>query len=230
MRASLRRHLPVLVTAVVVAVLMQAGPPVAAAVHDAVNADKVDGRHAVAASTTPAGRAGKLVATNSSGRLPNDIIATAPNAAKLGGQLPGAYLRKSPGTVSGTEVLDGSLGRADLGASALMPRAFGLVRWDGVLVEDRPFSGLTAENIVTPPDTDGIYCIVNLDFSPVTVSVSGSLMLSSPTVPYASLGAGFDCADVPGTQITVVTLRLSSATGSNPQTDGSFDLQVWSYN
>lgn len=112
---------------------MQAVPPVAAAVYDAVNADKVDGRHAVAAATTPASRAGKLVATNSSGRQPNDIIATAPNAAKLGGFLPAAYLLKSPGSV-------------------------------------------------------------------------------------------------PGTQITVLTFLPQPIDGSNPRTDGSFDLQVWSYN
>jgi len=230
MLAWLRRHLPVLVTAVVVAVLMQAGPPVVAAVHDAANADKVDGRHAVAASTTPAGRAGKLVATNSSGRLPNDIIATAPNAAKLGGQLPGAYLRKSLGAVTGTEILDGSLDRADLNYSALAPRAFGLVRFDGVLMEDRPYLGLTAASIITPPDTVGIYCIVDLGFSPVTVNASGSLAFSGPTLAYAGLGAEFGCADVPGTQITVVTFNPIPITGSNPQTDGSFDLQVWSYN
>ncbi len=229
MRTSLRRHLPILVTAVIVAVLMQAGPPVAAAVYDAVNADKVDGRHAVASWTTAADRAGKLVATNAYGRLPNDIIATAPNAGKLGGQLPGAYLRNSPDTVTGVQVQDGSLGRADLGASALTPRAFGLVRFDGALVEERPYSGLTAQNIVSPPDTAGVYCIINLDFIPVTVSVSGSLVFSGPSLPFASLGAGAGCESVPGTQITVLTFAAQPVNGSNPPTDGSFDLQVWSY-
>jgi len=208
---------------------MQAGPPVAAAVYDAVNADKVDGRHAVAASTTPAGRAGKLVATNSSGRLPNDIIATAPNAGKLGGQLPDAYLLSTPDAVTGTEIQDGSVDRADLAFSALTPRAFGLVRWDGVLFEERPYSGLTAENIVSPPDTQGVYCIVNLDFTPVTVNVSGSLMFSGPTLPYASLGMGAGCEDHPDTQITVWTFLPQPISGSNPASDGSFDLQIWSY-
>jgi hypothetical protein len=50
------------------------------------NADRVDHKHAVGAGASTASRAGKLVATNSSGRLPNNIIAKAPNAARLDGQ------------------------------------------------------------------------------------------------------------------------------------------------
>jgi hypothetical protein len=55
------------------------------------NADKVDGRHAVGASTPPARRKGKLVATNGAGRLPNDIIAKAPDADRLDGVDSAAY-------------------------------------------------------------------------------------------------------------------------------------------
>jgi hypothetical protein len=55
-------------------------------VYYAVNADKVDGKHAAAAGASISQRKGKLVATSgTSGRLPNNIIATAPNAAKLQG-------------------------------------------------------------------------------------------------------------------------------------------------
>jgi hypothetical protein len=60
--------------------------PATAAVYDAVNADKVDGKHAVGAGSTVSQRKGKLVATSGkTGRLPNNIIAKAPNADKLDG-------------------------------------------------------------------------------------------------------------------------------------------------
>ncbi len=55
-------------------------------------ADTVDGRHAVGASSGPAKRAKKLVATNGRGRLPNSIIAKAPDASRLDGLPPSAYL------------------------------------------------------------------------------------------------------------------------------------------
>jgi hypothetical protein len=87
-----RRHASVALTAAVVCTLFTAGPGLARAAFDASNADRVDGRHAVGADATSTSRAGKLVATNSGGRLPNNIIATAPNAAKLGGH-PGGFYR-----------------------------------------------------------------------------------------------------------------------------------------
>jgi hypothetical protein len=64
-----------IVTAVIVSGIFVAGPTVAQAAYDAVNADKVDGKHAVGAGSTVANRKGKLVATSpTTGRLPNNII------------------------------------------------------------------------------------------------------------------------------------------------------------
>jgi hypothetical protein len=83
MLRHLKPHLPLIVTAVVVAILATAGPVAARAAFDALNAHKVDGFHAVGAAATPAHRAGKLVATNGTGRLPNNIISKAPNSARL---------------------------------------------------------------------------------------------------------------------------------------------------
>jgi hypothetical protein len=58
------------------------------------NADKVDGKHAVGAGSTLEGRKGKLVATNrTTGRLPDNIIATAPDADKLDGKDSSEFLR-----------------------------------------------------------------------------------------------------------------------------------------
>jgi hypothetical protein len=57
------------------------------------NADTVDGFHATKCSVTRIARAGKLVATcGSTGRLPNNIIAKAPDSSRLGGRKPSAYL------------------------------------------------------------------------------------------------------------------------------------------
>jgi hypothetical protein len=70
-----------------------AGGPVVAAAFDARNADKVDGKHAVGAKAGVEQRKGKLVATSpTTGRLPNNVIAKAPDAARLGGEDPSVYL------------------------------------------------------------------------------------------------------------------------------------------
>ncbi|MDP2774034.1 MAG: hypothetical protein Q8O61_10810 [Nocardioides sp.] len=75
-------HVVVLALAVLVGF---SGGAVAKARYDAKNAHKVDGKHAVSAGAPVAKRKGKLVATNAAGRLPNNIIAKAPDAARLGG-------------------------------------------------------------------------------------------------------------------------------------------------
>ena len=85
MTRILRRHATTIVVALVTATVVAGGPAVARAVYDAVNADKVDGRHAVSAGTSKSRRAGKLVATNGRGQLPDNIIAKAPNANLLDG-------------------------------------------------------------------------------------------------------------------------------------------------
>lgn len=87
---------PVIIATTALAVaLVGATGPVTAAVFDAVNADKVDGKHAVGAKASPAKRKGKLVATNASGRLPNNILAKAPDADKLDGIDSTGFLRKN---------------------------------------------------------------------------------------------------------------------------------------
>ena len=58
------------------------------------NADQVDGKHAVRAGATADQRAGKLVATSrSTGLLPGNIIAKAPNSETLDGLDSSAFLR-----------------------------------------------------------------------------------------------------------------------------------------
>lgn len=81
--ASLRWQVTLIALALV---LGFGGGAVAQAKYDALNADKVDGRHAVGAGASVQQRKGKLVATNpTTGRLPNGIVAKAPNSDRLGG-------------------------------------------------------------------------------------------------------------------------------------------------
>ena len=92
MKASMRRYGGYIIAGIVASALTAGGPAVAGSIVDyAKNTDKVDGKHAVASSATVANRANKLVATNSDGRLPNNIVAKAPDAAKLGGKPPTAF-------------------------------------------------------------------------------------------------------------------------------------------
>lgn len=85
MRDRIRAHAPILITAVLVAALTTGGPALAGAAFDAMNAHKVDGKHAVGATASADQRAGKLVATGATGFLPNGIIKKANNADKLDG-------------------------------------------------------------------------------------------------------------------------------------------------
>ena len=82
-RQNLLRDARTAAVAVAVSSLVMATPTIAATV---TNADKVDGKDAVGAGATVENRAGKLVATNkTTGRLPNNIIAKAPDADTLDG-------------------------------------------------------------------------------------------------------------------------------------------------
>lgn len=85
MQEKTRRFMPYLLTALLVWTATSYGPSWAAAAYDAINAERVDGLSAVKADAKVKHRAGKLVATNKHGRLPNNIIKKAPNAAQLSG-------------------------------------------------------------------------------------------------------------------------------------------------
>jgi hypothetical protein len=98
---GLARDLRTTAIAVFATLLLTATPSIAAKVK---NADRVDGKHAVAAKASPAKRAGKLVATDRSGHLPGDIIVKAPDADRLDGQDSSAF---RPRTAGAGEVMTG---------------------------------------------------------------------------------------------------------------------------
>jgi hypothetical protein len=82
----LNRQISVFLAALLGVIVGSVGPGVARAAYDAVNADKVDGKHAVGAGASISYRKGKLVATSpTTGLLPNNIIAKASDSAKLNG-------------------------------------------------------------------------------------------------------------------------------------------------
>ncbi|MDP3890156.1 hypothetical protein [Nocardioides sp.] len=117
-----RTTLIIATTALVVAIAGSAGP-VTAAVFDAVNAHKVDGKHAVGAGASVQKRKGKLVATNSAGRLPNNIIAKARDADKLDGIDSTGFLRKDAQAVD-ADTVDGRHAD-DLSVRAVFASGFG---------------------------------------------------------------------------------------------------------
>lgn len=103
----MRRHLSTMLVAFGTAAVTAAGPALAATIADyATNADKVDGKHAVSASATVAERRNKIVATDADGRLPNNVIAKAPDAGKLDGVDSAGFLR-STGTAANAAQLQG---------------------------------------------------------------------------------------------------------------------------
>jgi hypothetical protein len=93
-----RAALIIATLALVVAVLGVGGPPAAQAIKRGLNADKVDGFHAVKAGAKARKRAGKLVATDKYGRVPD--------AALLQGQPAGRFVTKGS-KATDSDLLDG---------------------------------------------------------------------------------------------------------------------------
>ena len=146
--ASLRWQVTLLAIALV---LGFGGGAVAQAKYDALNADKVDGRHAVGSGASVQQRKGKLVATNpTTGRLPNGIVAKAPDSARLGGYTH-AQMSSLPLLVQGA----GTSGNATVGASGVVfqPTGVGGMRFGFVVPPDHdPAQPLFADIVY---ETDG---------------------------------------------------------------------------
>jgi hypothetical protein len=101
LRQGVTRDLRTIVIATAVASAVTAAPAVADLV---VNADKVDGKHAVSSKAPVEERKNVLVATHKkTGLLPNDIIAKAPDSDRLDG-LDSADLRVTAGGKEGSFV------------------------------------------------------------------------------------------------------------------------------
>jgi hypothetical protein len=89
------------------------GPAIAhtAVVAFARNAGHVDGFRAVGPLVSANSRAGKLVATNSRGYLPDNILVEARNSSRLGGASASSYQRRcAAGAIGGYAQVPGDLG------------------------------------------------------------------------------------------------------------------------
>lgn len=115
MRRSINaRGLAILISCILVGLLLSAPVIAGSVVRFARNSDKVDGRHAVGAGKSTEKRSGKLVATNRSGHLPNNIIRKARKAKeadRLGDYGPTAFVRGcQPGALRGQAHVPVTLG------------------------------------------------------------------------------------------------------------------------
>ena len=184
MKALLRRYGGYVIAGVVGSALTAGGPALAATIADyAKNADKVDGKHAVASSATVTQRANKLVATNSAGLLPNNIIAKAPDANKLDNLDSTAFLRTTgkvglgnlaPNSVNADKIVNGSITKDEL--------ADGAVTTDKLLVNfakgddtGGPVAPLGLPFVEVPADNTKI---VTTDTTNHNIMVSGQTQLT----------------------------------------------------
>ena len=177
---TLRKHLSTMAVAAATTLLVAGAPAMADAIASfARNADKVDGKHAVGAGAPLAKRKGKLVATSPrTGRLPNGIIAKAPNAARLDGKPASRFALKgtlaSPGSVNqaGNPVHWGKLigvptAFADE-ADNSGPAGYAHVAGNGTLLPES--GGIVTANVVVGTSA-GIYCF-DLTRSPTHIQVT----------------------------------------------------------
>jgi hypothetical protein len=193
------------VTASLTTGLVMAAPAVGGAVAAIVrNSHMVDGRHAVGAGASVKARKGKLVATSpKTGKLPSNIIATAPNARRLGGKGAATYARKaalrSPGTINSASnpvawsKLRGVPAELMDGDDAIGPRAFAHVDDAGHVSLSWP-GDWDDENVTHPASEPGVYCF-DLSFEPRHVQVTIDLRRSADAVeagvqPYATFAPG----------------------------------------
>ena len=214
------------VTAVATVIALSSAPAIGAAVvRFARNAGKVDGKSAVSYGASRDKRKGKLVATNRrSGRLPNNIISKAPNAAKLGGKKASRYSLKNRLSESGrinqsinpvhwTKLKGVPSAIAD-GMDAIGPSAYALISKDGLIIES---SGLDASAVNVPVAGEGTYCF-DLAESPVHVQVTprfvaGSDIITTDARAFANVNPTGNCS-APHND-AVVTFRRP--TGEVPQ-------------
>src|SRR4051812_18654143 len=120
MSTSFRSHVTTALVAAVTSLMVAGGPALARTTGSLMrtDADTVNGFGAVGCHATIANRSGNLVATcTDTGRLPNNIIAKAPDSALLDGKDSTAFLGVG-GTAANSDQLDGQDSSAFLGVGA----------------------------------------------------------------------------------------------------------------
>jgi hypothetical protein len=195
----LRKHLPTVIIAVVASAVTAGAPAIAHGVQHALfahNSDKVDGKHAVGAGATVNKRKGKLVATKATtGRLPNNIIAKAPDANKLDGINSSGFLRGvrmrtgTPFTVSRNSFNDGTASCAGSeqatgggvfpNSNVFFPNVVGSYPTPNPFPPAPPNNGVVATGWtvwVSNPDVGGL-------IAPTTVTMTPYVLCVGPAAP-----------------------------------------------
>jgi hypothetical protein len=227
----MRGHWQAILVATITALVVSGAPAVGSAmVEFARNAGKVDGFNAVKAGARRAARKGVLVATSpKSGRLPNNIIATAPNASKLDGKDSTRFATKAAlsarGTINGANnpVSWGRLksvpGAFADGTDAIGPRAFVHVSDSGV-VDAGLAKNIDQADVDHPNASPGVYCF-NLGFAPKHVQVTTDRRLESGSTtdpgaqPFASFSPDALTTNCSAGDDAVVIFRADDGTAHN---------------
>ena len=127
--------LKLVVAVAVLGLIVAPGAGASVAGKAGINADTVDGFHAVGCGTHLVNRGKVLVATCTNGRLPSNIIAIAPNSKKLSGKTLAQVVATAEadlnctGCVQAVEIADGSIDPGKLQAAA--PSAGQVLKFDG---------------------------------------------------------------------------------------------------
>lgn len=202
----LKKQLPILVAALISGTAVAVGPAIAQAAYDAVNADKVDGRHAVGAGASVQQRKNKLVATSKRGRLPNNIIAKAPNADKVDG--------------IDSDVLLDRYTKAQVDAMPFRRLlGFGSVASDGTLTTPTYFPGGASQKVGT-----GVYFLSLPGYGPGCVRPF-PMVLVSPMFGSGEAYSGFGSMNCGSGDVSMqVTTANSAGTGA----DRSFGFTFFS--
>jgi hypothetical protein len=203
------------VVALALAVLVGfSGGAVAKAKYDAQNAHRVDGKHAVSAGAPLAKRKGKLVATNAAGRLPNNIIAKAPDAARLGG-----FTHAQTSTMVIVPQGVGSSGTASVDSNGvtLSGSSTGELRFGVVVPPDHDPEAPFAIDVVYREDSQGV-----CSWSVATSGLEGPDSETGPDIhnggwQFPGSGTGFSgLVTVPAGAGSVHTLTLTWPFQDNP--------------
>lgn len=192
-------------------------PGVAVGAVQKINAHKVDGLHAVPSTRSADDRAGKLVAANGKGYLPNNIIRKAPDAFRLGGYYAESYQR---------ECQEGSLGgyadvQGDLTSDFQPVSGYVLTQQIGGPPPppgEQPYESCTSSAPEARRVSEGVY---EVRFG--TDGGCGHVPLSVTPESDEPLMVSYDAPESCGVESLVATIRIAGADGPR---DSSFTVTL----
>jgi hypothetical protein len=192
-RKGSRVAIVVSVAALVMSVGVAGGPAIA----KALNADTVDHKHAVGSKATVKQRKGKLVATDKrTGRLPNNIIGTAPNALKAALAADSAKLAGQPATSYLTKAEINQV--VGLGGAPTLPAA-------GVTTSSTTFTTSTAGRLLVDFTGTGQLQCPSSSFVRWWIQVDGTPIVDSSLQLGEALAITFDYNGFPAIHLTGIT-------------------------